>query len=156
MTNERDRTPREAQHGHMPPADRPTGPLYRVTSDPDWLRETLTSADHLFVKAPDRSMTCIKHGCPAAECVPPLTDSCVWRRTLDEGLYTATVTRVASHRGLFTLSREGGIVLQQHVGLMYNAEFGPDAEDIELWESIGIAAADNDYRRRGETPPDAI
>jgi hypothetical protein len=64
-----------------------------------------------------------------------------------------TVTRTEPYCGLLVLTRGETVVLQENVGLMYNAEFGPDMEDVQLWRRIVLAAADEDYRRHGEKPP---
>jgi hypothetical protein len=110
-------------------------------------------AEHLFVKDPNGNTRCVRHDRLAALCVPPALDDRVWRDTLDEGRYAVTVARTAPCKGLLTVVRDHRLVAEQPVSLMYNAEFGPDYEDVRWWQSLGAAAADADYRRRGEAPP---
>ncbi len=126
--------------------------IYRATSDPQWLERALTEAKHLFVKNEAGHMFCALHQQDASACAPQTSDL-IWQDDLDKGTYSATVTRIAPYHGLLVLTRGKTIVLQENVGMMYNAEFGPDMEDVRLWERIVLAAADEDYRRRGEAPP---
>jgi hypothetical protein len=127
-------------------------PLYRVTRDAQWLDHALLEAEHLFIKNTDGRSFCITHDQEASLCAPR-TGDLVWDASLDRGTYSATVTRVAPYHGLLLLTRGEETVLQRPVSMMYNAEFGPDMEDVQTWQALAVKAADDDYRRRGETPP---
>jgi hypothetical protein len=135
-------------------ASKDIGPIYRVTRDPQAFTEWLGGADHLFAKDTDGNIRCVTHGRPAECCTPRRLDDRVWSGTLDGGRYNVTVTRTAPYKGLLTVTRGDQRISQQYVGIMYNAEFGPDYEDVQDWQTIGAAAADADYRRRGERPPE--
>lgn len=129
------------------------GPIYRVTRDARAFAALAGDAQHLFVKDINGSMRCVTHDRPAPSCVPPSSDRCVWSDTLDGGRYTVAVTRTAPYNALLTAVRDGRLISERCVGLMYNAEFSPDYEDVQSWQALGMPAADADYRRRGETPP---
>lgn len=149
----RERTVTNRNQKNIEGSVRDVGPLYRATSHPEAFAEGLKRAEHLFVKSHDGSIECLIHEQPASLCVPRVADECIWRGILDRGQYTVSVVRIAPYNGLLTVTHEERVILQQAVGLMYNAEFGPDMEDVELWQNIGIKAADADYVRRGKTPP---
>jgi hypothetical protein len=127
-------------------------PFYRATRDSMWLERALTEAQHLFVKNDDRHMFCAVHQQDASVCAPP-TGDLVWYDNLDQETYSAAVTRVAPYRSLLVLTRRETLVLQKKVGMMYNAEFGPDMEDVQQWRRIVLATANEDCRRRGKPPP---
>jgi len=59
----------------------------------------------------------------------------VWTATLDDK-YTVTVTRDAPYRGVFTITEGEQVLYRESVGLRYNAQFGPDVDDVESWQEI--------------------
>jgi hypothetical protein len=107
----------------------------------------------LFVKNDAGGTFCTVHQQDASICAPG-TGDLVWYENLDKkGTYSATVTRVAPYRGLFGFDPRRDRRAAKKVGMMYNADFGPDMEDVQQWKRTVVAAADEDYRKRGETPP---
>lgn len=127
--------------------------IYRVTKDPKWFEEAIAISKHLFVKSSDGTIRCEVHDGDATFCATRLEGPIVYENTLDGGTYELKVVRLEPYRGLLTLQRADNVVLEKNVGISYDAPFGPDAEDVEAWNHIGIEAADVDYRKRGETPP---
>lgn len=127
--------------------------VYRVTKDPNWLQAALTEAKHLFVKAADGTIFCKTHNQDATLCGVTRSGTVVYENQLDGGKYELRVVRTAPYVGKLTLTRAGGVVFSKRVGIMYDAPFGPDMEDVQTWEAMGLAAADEDYVKRGETPP---
>lgn len=77
----------------------------------------------------------------------------VWENTVDGGLYRCWVERTGAYTGILMVERDGETIFRQEVGLAYQALFGPDIEDVGTWERLCIAAIDEDYAKRGETPP---
>lgn len=59
----------------------------------------------------------------------------VWTATLDEK-YVVTVTREAPYRGILRITEAGQVLHWETVGLAYNAQFGPDVDDVETWQQI--------------------
>lgn len=73
-------------------------------------------------------------------------DACVWRTRLD-GRYQIEVQRKGDYEGtLFIWDREKGDdappVYGRAVTLSYQARFGPDVDDVSLWEQIALDFAD--------------
>lgn len=71
----------------------------------------------------------------------------IWEAELD-GKYKCTVTRINKRGGNLRVvetatERE---LLNQDVGLMYGAQFGPDIEDVEKWQGICTAVVDKDQK----------
>lgn len=66
----------------------------------------------------------------------------VWQSTLD-GRYEVVVVRVASYLGLLTITVGGETLLSRQVGLIYNAQFGPDISDVHDWKQITVNFIDN-------------
>jgi hypothetical protein len=127
-------------------------PTYRVATDPAELKRHIAEAEHLFVMAEDGSFSCAIHDRPAESCHEPC-EALVWESELDGGTYKALVTRTGAKRGHLVLTRGSGLVFERDVYLMYGARSGPDIEDVQLWQRLCVSAADDDYRRRGQSPP---
>lgn len=127
--------------------------VYRVTRDPKLLGTLLAQSQHTIVKQDNGSFRCVTHGGPAQECAPKSSAEHVWSNSLDRGKYRASVVRVKPYWGRLVLTREGIVILEQMVTISYDAPFGADLEDVREWERICIAAADADYRSRGQEPP---
>lgn len=66
----------------------------------------------------------------------------VWQSTLD-GRYEVVVVRVAPYLGLLMITVGGETLLSRQVGLMYNAQFGPDISDVDYWKQIAVNFIDN-------------
>jgi hypothetical protein len=66
----------------------------------------------------------------------------LWQSTLDDR-YEAVVVRVAPYKGLLTILDAGEEIFSQQVGLMYNAQFGPDLDDVADWQEIVVHFIDN-------------
>lgn len=67
----------------------------------------------------------------------------IWEAELD-GKYDCTVTRRSDTLGTLTVTTKDGKNLYTGiVSLMYGAVFGPDVEDMELWEKMCIEVVDN-------------
>ena len=129
--------------------------VYRLTQNPEWLKEALPKAEHLIAKSADGSFYCQTHRQDAIKCAAlAKSDDVVWRNTMDGGKYIATVVRLAPYRGYLTLTRDDKSVLAEEVGIAYDAPFGPDMEDIYIWQGLCTTAADRDYATRGEKAPE--
>jgi hypothetical protein len=71
----------------------------------------------------------------------------IWEADLD-GKYKCTVTRINKRGGNLRIvendtQRE---LLNQDVGLLYGAQFGPDVEDVNKWQDICVAVIDRDQK----------
>ena len=71
-----------------------------------------------------------------------MNEQIVWQSTLD-GRYEVFVVRVAPYRGKLTISDAGNTIFSQEVGLMYNAQFGPDVADVADWQEIVVNFIDS-------------
>ena len=71
----------------------------------------------------------------------------IWEAELD-GKYKCSVTRINKRGGNLRVveSATERELLNQDVGLMYGAQFGPDIEDVEKWQSICTAVVDKDQK----------
>jgi hypothetical protein len=69
----------------------------------------------------------------------------IWEADLD-GRYKCTVTRINKRGGNLRIveSATDRELLNQDVGLMYGAQFGPDIEDVNKWQDICVAVVDRD------------
>lgn len=66
----------------------------------------------------------------------------IWEEKLDD-LYICKVTRISENRGKLTMVDPfDRILLEQDVGLLYGAIFGPDIEDISYWQDLCIGVID--------------
>jgi hypothetical protein len=52
--------------------------------------------------------------------------------------YRVTVTRTASYQGELTIAEDEVVLHKQTVGLMYNALFGPDIDDVRSWQERAV------------------
>jgi hypothetical protein len=71
----------------------------------------------------------------------------IWKAELD-GKYKCSVTRINKRGGNLRVveSATERELLNQDVGLLYGAQFGPDIEDVEKWQSICTAVVDKDKK----------
>ena len=69
----------------------------------------------------------------------------IWEYTLDNR-YTCSVVRINKRGGNLRIveNSTGRELLNQDVGLLYGAQFGPDIEDVNKWQSICTAVVNRD------------
>lgn len=65
----------------------------------------------------------------------------VWTATLDHK-YVVNVIREAPYRGILTITEGKQVLHRESVGLRYNAQFGPDVDDVEDWQKIAERVID--------------
>lgn len=65
----------------------------------------------------------------------------VWSATLDDK-YEISVERTEPYQGILTISAGDEVLYQEPVGLMYNAQFGPDVEDVHRWKQTAVRFID--------------
>ena len=68
-------------------------------------------------------------------------DEVVWTTILD-GRYTMTVTRIVPYHGELPVSEAGQLLHLENTGLMYDALFGPDIDDVRNWRRIAVEVVD--------------
>lgn len=69
----------------------------------------------------------------------------IWEADLDNE-YKCTVTRINKRGGNLRVveNTTGRELLNQDVGLLYGAQFGPDVEDVAKWQDICVAVVERD------------
>jgi hypothetical protein len=74
------------------------------------------------------------------------TSALLWQAILDEK-YGCSVARIDGRVGRLVVANEETkqILLDQEVNLSYGALFGPDVDDVALWESICVELIDNQH-----------
>lgn len=72
-----------------------------------------------------------------------MTEKPIWEARLDDR-YQCTVTRVDTDTGVLRVHDEEAdlLLLQEPVGLLYGARFGPDVADVWDWEQKCVALVD--------------
>lgn len=66
----------------------------------------------------------------------------IWEAKLDE-IYDCKVVRINDYSCKLTVTNNSGeVLLEETLGLMYGAKFGPDISDIYVWQQKCIAAID--------------
>ena len=67
----------------------------------------------------------------------------IWESMLD-GKFHCLVERINKRGGSLKVYDSGTyeVLLEQDVGLLYGAQFGPDVEDVAKWQSICTAVVD--------------
>ena len=68
----------------------------------------------------------------------------IWQGMVDNNKFKCCVTRLTGRTGQLTVIvvETGKIVLDTEVQLSYNAMFGPDVDDVRLWQDMSIDAID--------------
>jgi hypothetical protein len=66
----------------------------------------------------------------------------VWTSMLDDK-YTVTVVRESPYRGILTITEGEQVLYRESVGLMYDAQFGPDVDDVASWQDIAVRVIDS-------------
>ena len=78
----------------------------------------------------------------------------VWKQTVDDGAFTCEVIRSESSSYVGTLqvtvTASGQVLLEEEVGLSYEARFGPDVADIQDWQEKAITVIDAYIADKGE------
>ncbi len=71
----------------------------------------------------------------------------IWESELD-GKFSCSVVRINKRGGNLRVVEmsTGRELLNQDVGLMYGAQFGPDIEDVAKWQDICTAVVDRDQK----------
>ena len=71
----------------------------------------------------------------------------VWESVLD-GQYHCTVTRLSDYKGKLEVVHQETqkIILSKELGLSYRAIFGPDMDDVSVWQNLCIEAVDSDSK----------
>lgn len=68
--------------------------------------------------------------------------SIIWEAKLDN-IYECAVVRTGERFGQLTVKDTAGkLLLNEEVGLSYGAVFGPDVDDVRIWESMCIMVVD--------------
>ncbi len=66
----------------------------------------------------------------------------IWEANLDE-VYDCKVTRIDEYKGRLTVTDLfDKVVLDEEVSLMYGARFGPDIDDVSLWQDRCVEVID--------------
>ena len=67
----------------------------------------------------------------------------IWEATLDN-IYKCEVTRIDEYKGKLKVTNTENVfvLLEQEVGLSYGARFGPDIDDVALWQDLSCKAVD--------------
>lgn len=71
-----------------------------------------------------------------------MDEDIVWTSRLDDR-YIVTVRRTAPYRGELTITDAGQVIHREAVGLMFDAIFGPDIDDVSNFQRIAIQVIDN-------------
>jgi hypothetical protein len=68
----------------------------------------------------------------------------VWENTIDGGTWGCKVVRTQQYVGQLTVwnTASGEVILDQQVGLAYDAIFGPDVDDLAAWEGAILGSID--------------
>ena len=73
-------------------------------------------------------------------------DLTVWSSMLD-GRFIVKVIWIAPYRGELTIADGAAVLYQEPVSLSYNAQFGPDVDDVCSWQESAIAFVDRLQRK---------
>lgn len=65
----------------------------------------------------------------------------VWSAKLD-GVYWTKVYRLAPYKGVLVVTLGDKEIGRKDVGLMYDAQFGPDVADVEFFMDEGVKIVD--------------
>jgi len=73
--------------------------------------------------------------------MPQQDDFTVWSSMLD-GRFAIKVIWTAPYHGELTISDGATVLYREPVSLSYNAQFGPDVDDVRSWQESAIAFFD--------------
>lgn len=68
----------------------------------------------------------------------------IWESKLD-GVYDVKVIRETSIKGFLVIDKGSNRIYSKEVYLSYGATFGPDMEDVALWQNQAANFIDNEY-----------
>jgi hypothetical protein len=73
-----------------------------------------------------------------------MTNSVIWESTLDNQ-FECKVLREEARVGvlIITDNTTGEDIFTRPVSLSYGAQFGPDIDDVQLWQHLCVEAIDN-------------
>jgi hypothetical protein len=74
--------------------------------------------------------------------MPKDVDLLVWSAVVD-GKYSIKVTRTAPHLGELTVSEGENVLHREPVDLGFDAQCGPDIDDVVAWHEIAIRFVQN-------------
>jgi hypothetical protein len=71
----------------------------------------------------------------------------VWESVLD-GQYHCSVTRMSDYKGILEVVHQETqkLILSKEVTLSYRAIFGPDVDDVNVWQGLCMEAVDSDSK----------
>ena len=77
----------------------------------------------------------------------------IWEATVDGGTWAAVVLRTTESQGelIVTKINDGEVILSERVGLMFGAMFGPDVDDVRMWQHMAVEAVDHYNAHHKET-----
>ena len=69
----------------------------------------------------------------------------IFEATIDDKTWAVVVLRITESQGELTVVKiDGGeVILSERVGLMFGAIFGPDIDDVRMWEHMAVEAIDH-------------
>jgi hypothetical protein len=73
--------------------------------------------------------------------ITPPAENEVWTSLLDDR-FLCQVVRTEPYLGKLAISEEGVVLYVEEVGLSYNAQFGPDVEDVRMWQERCVEVVD--------------
>lgn len=68
----------------------------------------------------------------------------VWEATLDDRYECQVIRTEDPYKGILLIHDGTREILREEVGLSYAAQFGPDVDDVQLWQDMCIQAVDKD------------
>jgi hypothetical protein len=81
-------------------------------------------------------------------------DDVVWSATVDQGTWDAKVIPIETntYRGTLIVTRisDNKEILNEEVGLSFQAVFGPDVDDVRLWAQMVTGAIDHYWAQHPE------
>ena len=73
--------------------------------------------------------------------MPTEDELIVWSSMLD-GKYTVKVIWTAPYCGELTIANGAAVLHREPLNLAYNAQFGPDVDDVASWKESAMAFVD--------------
>lgn len=76
----------------------------------------------------------------------------IWEQTVDDGAFQCLVIRTGDYRGRLEVmvAATGKKLLNEDIGLMFGARWGPDIDDLAEWQEKAIKVID-EYLIESET-----
>ena len=73
--------------------------------------------------------------------MPQEDDLTVWS-SMRDGRFTVKVNWTAPYRSELTIADGATVLYRESVSLSFNAQFGPDVDDVRSWQEAAIAFVD--------------